>query len=243
MTRLNQILAVEKGARTKAEREFTDAHRATQQADRLSGISRSYQPRDAEGEELPAEFTRVQVSVPEADRQVVKTLTRLWDVTATKDFANTEARADVVIDDEVLLEDAPATFLLFLEKQLIGLRTYVDKLPVLDPAFTWTQDPTSGVYRTEEVKTTRTKKVLKPVELSPATDKHPAQVATVNEDVIIGDWTTVRFSGAVTEERRRELLDRVDRLAAAVKYAREEANEQTVTDVHVGAPLLDYVFS
>jgi hypothetical protein len=38
------------------------------------------------------------------------------------------------------------------------------------------------------------------------------------------------------------LLDRVEKLQAAVKFAREEANAAEVTDVHVGEVVFGYLF-
>lgn len=243
MAQLNQIIAVEKGVRAKATRSWTDAHRAVQQVDRLSGIARTYQPRDAEGETLPPESTLVQFAVETVNADVASTLSRLFDVVAVKDYANTRAKADVVVDGAVLLTDVPVPYLLFLEKELVGLRTYVDKLPTLDPALTWTPDAVSGVYRADPVKTVKTRKVPKNHVLAAATDKHPAQVQIFTEDVVIGDWTTTKFSGAITQERRLTLLERVDKLANAVKFAREQANGIEVTDIDVGGPVFDYLFA
>jgi hypothetical protein len=50
-------------------------------------------------------------------RETSATLTRLFDVTPTKDWANCEARADVKVDGRVLVPDVPVAYLLFLEKQ------------------------------------------------------------------------------------------------------------------------------
>ena len=47
--RQNQVIAIEKGAKTKAERALTDAHHKLQKADLLSGLTRTYTPKDAEG--------------------------------------------------------------------------------------------------------------------------------------------------------------------------------------------------
>ena len=88
MTKLNQIIAVEKGVKSKSFQELTEAHHAVQKAALLSGISRTYQPKDEEGEQLPPESTRVQIKAEEVLRQTAATLTRLFDVTATKDWAN-----------------------------------------------------------------------------------------------------------------------------------------------------------
>jgi hypothetical protein len=47
-------------------------------------------------------------------RDVGSALTRIFDVTVTKDVANCSAKADVKVDDRVLLRDIPVTYLLFL---------------------------------------------------------------------------------------------------------------------------------
>ncbi|MBB2911018.1 hypothetical protein FHS43_002283 [Streptosporangium becharense] len=241
MTKLNQILAVEKGVKSDVQRKVTDAYHTIQKTPLLSGISRSYQPIDDEGEQLPPESTKVQVQAEGVLKDVGVTLTRLFDVTATKDWANCEARADVTVDGTVLLADVPVTYLLFLEKQLADLRTLIAKLPTLDPSETWTLDENTDTWRTEPVKTTRTKKVPRNHVLSEATDKHPAQVQVYNEDVVVGYWTKVSFSGALPQRRVNELLTRVQKLQDAVKYAREEANGIEVTDRRIGETVFRYL--
>lgn len=244
MTRLNQIVAISKGVKNKAERSLTDLHRKVQLTGPMSGISRTYRPRQEDGDQLPRERTLVQYTAEDINNEVVETLTRLYDVVATQDFANTDATADVKLEDgTVLVSQAPTTYLLFLEKQLANLATYVAKIPTLDPAERWTHDPATGVWRTEDTQTAKTKKVPKNHELSPATDKHPAQVQMYMEDVVVGDWTTVKFSGAITEDRRRQLMARVEEVRKAVQFAREEANTMEVTDVKVGETILAHIFT
>ncbi|MEV4803277.1 hypothetical protein AB0K18_25010 [Nonomuraea sp. NPDC049421] len=242
MTKLNQILAVEKGVKSDVQRKVTDAYHQIQKAPLLSGLSRTYQPIDDEGEQLPPESTRVQVQAEEVLKGVGTTLTRLFDVTATKDWANCEAKASVRVDGEVLLEDVPVTYLLFLEKQLTDVYTFVSKLPALDPAETWSRDEATDTWRTDPVKTTRTKKVPRNHVLAEATEKHPAQVQVYNEDVVVGYWTKVAFSGALPQRRVNELLTRVQKLQDAVKYAREEANGTQVADRKIGDKVFTYLF-
>ena len=242
MTRLNQIVAVEQSVKTKTSREITDHHHRVQKAALLSGITRTYQPKDDDGEQLPPESTKVQVHADQVLEDVAKTLTRLFDVTATKDFGNAEAKANVVVDGNVLVYDAPVPFLLFLEKQLTDVATFVRKLPTLDPAENWTVDTASDAFKTDTSKTTRTKKVPRNHVKAPATDKHPAQVELYYEDVVVGYWSTVKFSGALPAARVRELSERVDKLQTAVKFAREQANSTEVDDLHVGATIFGYLF-
>src|SRR3712207_3448312 len=103
-------------------------------------------------------------------------LTRLFDVTATKDWANCTARADVRVEGRTILADIPVNYLLFLEKQLTDLHTFEKKLPVLDAAESWTLEPSTDWWKTDPVRTNRTKKVPRNHVKGEATDKHAAQV-------------------------------------------------------------------
>ena len=113
---------------------------------------------------------------------------------------------------------------------------------MLDAAETWNFDSSADAYATEAVQTTRTKKIPRNHVKAEATEKHPAQVEVYYEDVVVGHWRTVKFSGALPATRIKELLDRGDKLQQAVKFAREEANNSEVTDVKVGEKVFDYLF-
>src|SRR5207342_3582487 len=92
-------------------------------------------------------------------RRTADILVELFDVTATKDYTNCKARADVVVDGKPLLREVPVTYLLFLEKQLVDLHTFIKKLPVLDASETWNFDASADAFATEPVQTVKTKKV------------------------------------------------------------------------------------
>jgi hypothetical protein len=243
MARLNQIIAVEKGIKSQSFQELTEAHQSLQKPALLSGISRSYRPKDEEGEQLPPESTRVQLKAEDVIRQTTESLTRLFDITATKDWTNCSAKADVVVDGQTLLSAVPATYLLFLEKQLVDLHTFIKKLPVLDASESWSFDSSADCWATEPVQTLRTKKVPRNHVKAEATDKHPAQVEVYYEDVTVGYWRTVKFSGALPARRVNELLARVEKLQEAVKFAREEANNLDAEDIKVGERFFEYLFA
>lgn len=243
MAKLNQIIAIEKSIKSRSFQELTEAHHALQKPALLSGIARTYRPKDEEGEQLPPESTRVQVKADEIIRNTVASLTRLFDVTAVKDSANCVAKADVVVDGKVLLAKVPVAYLLFLEKQLVDLHTFVRKLPVLDAAETWIFDASADCWATEPVQTVKTKKVPRNHVKAEATDKHPAQVEMYYEDVVVGNWKTIKFSGALPAKRINELLERVEKLQQAVKFAREEANNAEVADMKVGDAVFGYLFA
>ena len=242
MAKLNQIIAVEKGIKSKVHSSLTEVHQNLQKPALLAGIARTYVPKDDEGDRLPAESTRVQLSGTESLKRVKLSLTALFDVTATKDYTNCVAKADVVVDGTTLVHAAPATYLLFLEKQLVDLHTFVKKLPTLDASETWSKDASTGMFATVPVETTRSKKVPRNHVKAEATDKHPAQVEVYHEDVIVGTWRTTKFSGALPVSEVNAMLERVEKLQAAVKFAREEAYNTLVVEQRVGESILSYVF-
>jgi hypothetical protein len=146
----------------------------------------------------------------------------------------------VVPDGTVLAADVPVTTLIFLEKQLIDVRTAVSKLPVLDPAIQWQAG--DGMWVAPEERTTRFDRVTEPLVLYPATDKHPAQVTTHERKVAVGEWATVNVAGGIKREQQREWLDRVETAMEAVKFAREAANSVMVEDRKMGKDILGWIF-
>jgi hypothetical protein len=242
MSKLNQIIAVAAGKKTQTQKAITEAYQNLQKSAQLEGISRTYKPKDDEGEQFPAEKKLVQLKVSEAVRAVTAALTELFDVVATQDAANCSAKADVVVDGTAIVRGVPVTTLLFLEKQLVDIHTFVDKLPTLDPGEAWSYSADVDHYVSEPYQTSKTKKIMKNHVKAEATKEHPAQVETYTEDVVVGYWTTLKFSGAVPAKERNEMLDRVKKLQEAVKCAREEANGMEVESKKLGGAVLQYVF-
>ncbi|MEU1552184.1 hypothetical protein ABZ517_05605 [Streptomyces scabiei] len=242
-TLLSQIVAVEKPVKTEAYAVLNGAHHQVQKAPLLAGITRTYRPLHEEGEQLPPESTRVQLRAIEALAEVREALTRFYDVTATRDWANCAARADVTINGRTLIADVPVPYLLFLEKQLKGLATFLEKLPVLDAAEEWHWDQDTGVWRTPAYDTIKTKKMPRNHVLAEATDRHPAQVEMWHEDVPVGTWSTVKFSGALPASHRKLLVDRVQALRDAVKFARERANSTEISQIRVAPAVFDFLFT
>lgn len=242
LSKLNQLLAVSKTVKNDTHRAVTSAYQNMQKLPLLSGIVRTYASNEDGGEQLPAESQHVQLKVDAVLADVKKALMRLFDVTGNIDDTNCYARADIVVDDVVILANVPATHLLFLEKQLTDLRTLITKLPVLDTQYVWHFDGNLDCYVTEPRTTSRTKKVPRVIVAYQATDRHPAQTSIIQEDVISGYWTTRNLSGAMRQIDVGILLGRVTVLHEAVKKAREAANMTPVTQF-TSAPVLDWLFN
>jgi hypothetical protein len=242
MAKLNQVIAIEKGIKSRVYGEITDINKVIQKPELFGGFAKEYRKKDDDGEDLPAERKRVQYTAGDLLRQVERLSTELMDVVARKDWTNCAAVADVTVDSQTIIAGAPVTFLLFLEKQLTDLRTLAGNLPVLDEGETWSLDQNSGLYKTEPTQTHRTKKVQKPIVLYPATPEHPAQTHLASEDVIAGFWHLVKHSGAMPKPEKLALLERIEKLLQAVKHGREEANSVDVTEPPpVGGPIFAYL--
>jgi hypothetical protein len=242
MPKLNQVLAIEKATKARVQSDLTEMHHTLQKPALLNGFAKTYQKRDEDGDDYPPERQKVQVVASDLLKRGGKLLVELLDVTAAKDFANTAARASVVLDGQTIVEDAPATFLLFLEKQLTDLHTFASKIPVLDPADEWELDEAASLWKTAPVQATRTKKVQRPIVLYPATPDHPAQTQLITEDQAVGTWVTIKHSGALPANQKEALLERITRLRDAVKVARETANAADAPRKDVGKKVMAYLF-
>jgi hypothetical protein len=243
MPKLNQLIAARPTVAAKADRNFTDLHKLVQKVEPLRGLIKTYAPVDDNGQQLPSESTKVQVKVEDVIKSVGTELTQLFDLVLSLETANAVAKADVKVDGTVIAKDVPVTYLLFLEKKLVDIGTFVAKLPVLDPGQNWNYDENVGSFAADPVKTTRSKDVPRATVLYEATDKHPAQIREFNESVLVGIWTKIDFSGAITADRKRAIMDKVEKLKLAVKFAREEANSQEAPSQNIGEKFFGFLFS
>lgn len=242
-SKLSHIVAVHKSVKATAAATLTNAHHKAQRGDNLKGQVRVHQPLDDNEIAQPTQSQKIQYTAKEILLEVANGLCRLFDVEATQDFGNTVAFADVEVDGRVLVHQAPVSYLLFLEKQLVDLGTFIKKLPVLDATESWTYDEGAGHFRTEPVKTVSNKKVYRNHVKAEATDKHPAQVEVYTEDIPVAYWSTTKFSGALPATQVKELSERVVKLQEAVKVAREKANATEVENKVVGETVLGWLFS
>lgn len=240
--RLNQVLALEMGVKPRAKKEMTRLYHLFQKAPLFFGLTRVFTPRTDDDENLPSENNPLQANARDVLKEYRRCLSELIDVVSIKDFGNCEAFADVVVDDKVLLSAVPAVHILWLEKTVGELITVISAAPVLTADADWEYDEAMEQHKAPPVSSARTKKKMVPIVLYPATTEHPAQTQLVSEDVVMGHWTTTRFSSALAPVEKRELLDRANKLLDALRVAREKANSTDVTPVRVGSAVTDFLF-
>ena len=174
---------------------------------------------------------------------VLAEFSTLVDATFQKELTNQVAKADLIVDGKILAASVPGIMLLNLESKLADLREVIAQVPTLAAGPVWELDPTEkGLWKTASpVVTFKTKKMPKAVELSPATDKFPAQIEKFFEDVPSVKVETTVWSGMLTNVEKEALLDRLDSLAQATKQARMRANGTTVVNGSIAATLASYI--
>lgn len=239
--KINQVLAIESHERTRmmeAHRWFTQGIRSLV----MDGHMRTYIPKDEDGEVLHPDAKLIETTVHEVVGQLVSYYVPWMDAVASKDFGNVVATASVELDGESLVVDAPVPLLLFLEKTLTEWRGYINSLPSRDQQYHWLESDTPHVYRTEPVSKNRNIKEQVPLELSPATKEHPAQVKLVEKAVFKGTWSEVQLTGKVSLAQKERWLARCDRLIAAVRTAREGANTTEIAQADLASDLFRFVF-
>lgn len=238
--RLNQVIAVVTGKKTRGMKVLTESHRGWNER-ALTGMSRTYEPKDEGGDRLPSEEGRVQLRASTVVKGVRDELIDFWDVVHTQEAGNTKASAKIVVDDTELTGLVPIGFLLFIHKQLTDLATFIDQLPVLPVDRNWEWDGNRNCYVSTPTQQARTKKVPHNFVKFEPTDRQPGQSEILYTDEPVGTWTTTHFSGAVPAEDKADMAARVRGVLDAVKRAREEANMLEVESSDVAKRLLDYI--
>lgn len=238
--RLSQAVALDTNERTRVATGLTELHRRTSKADLFTGQSRVFHA-SVDGEEKPPESKKVQYTASQGFSELRGLMTPWFDAVLTKDTGNTKVLASVEVEG-FKLTDVPVPTLLWMEKQVEDMRKFVESMPILDPAYEWEWDANQGIFRSAETRTISTKKVQEAIVLYPATAEHPAQTQMVQVDRPVGSWATTAMSGALSGDKKRDILTRINTLARAIKSAREEANSAKIDARELGEAFFDYIF-
>lgn len=239
--KLNQINSLVQGKKSEITKEVTTLFHEVKKDSLFDGLVRVYQAKDEDGESLPREEKKPQLHHKSMMEVAKQKWSELWDLVATQDKGNQEAKADIAVNGTLILKDIPVTTLLFLEKQLNDLETFMTSMPTPDPGHDWIFDPNTDQLKSNTTETVRTKKVPRNHVKAPATDKHPAQVEVYMEDVPVGRWALTLFTGRLPAQAKAKTLSRIKALKDAVKLAREEANSIKVTPQKISDQIFSFI--
>lgn len=248
MSKLHELLAVEGDLRSQAEATRKDLENTFQKkGHHFQKKVVTFKSKQEGVEDKVESQLNLQSTVKKELGWIGEKLSKVMDVGHQVDIANTSAKADVTLDDGVvLLKDVPGTSLLRMEKRIVEIRDLVHSIPTLDPAKGFEAAPSEGdgIYQARDDERPRTEKTFDFKVMVPASDKHPAQVKELMLDKVIGHTVTQEWSSLLTVSDKGAMLDRVEELLRAVKKARSRANELDI-DVRqnkIGETVLNYVF-
>jgi hypothetical protein len=245
MSTIHEFLGRRAGVRSRSKATIDAAYKVLQRPGLFLGGTKRYTPFSEEDPVYPNQDVVLQANVYDVLERATGALSELFDITFTVDRANAAAVANIVVDGDVLAENVPAVTLIAIEKRLTDLHTMIESAPTLDPAELWDLDSATGTYRSRSPQEVlKTKKVVKYVTVFAGDERHAPDIRERAEDVPVGKWTSVNFSGCLSAPEKLRLLGRVDQLRAAVREARERANAIESDPVYgVGDTLMNYVMS
>ena len=243
--KLHELLAVETDLEGQARNIMDETRKVFKDKPNLfMGAVRTYKPFVDDGIDYPEEHQSLTSTVEEKLDYAVNSICRYYDALLQKEATNQEAKADLVVDGEVIGKDLPATFLLGMETRLKKLRVMYAQIPTLAVGTEWKLDEGKGkgifcLAHPEE--SMKTQKTTKSKVLYEATEHHPAQIDKWDEVENVGKYTKQLWCGMLTPARKSELLGRIDTLISAVKKARQRANSTEIVNVQVGRKIMDFI--
>lgn len=239
MGQLHEVLAILPSTKGTAQKIAGETLKTFKdKSEHFHGALRKYDPLQEGDPGLPPESNPLVTTAGEKLGHFAECFGPWLDAEYQVAVTNMKASATVEVDG-LKLEGVPATFLMQLDKRLSDVRNVYDAAPTLDPKQEWSgSDKGKGVFQSEDEIRNRTEKKPMHKVIVPATPEHPAQVAGWNEDIVIGKYTTKRWSGALSVEQKYEVLKRIDVLQKAVKRALSAANRVD----HVGTKVARQVF-
>jgi hypothetical protein len=250
MTKLHEILAAEKTPTAAWNALQEDTLKKFKNPEHFfSGHSKSLKmiqgtPENEAEENKASEDKPVPTNVFETLEYALGIFSKAEDLQFKKNSTNRIAVGTVMWKGQPLLKDLPIDELLGLEARVQKIRTLVEAAPTLDATKNWKPATQLGKYVWELAqpeKTTKTEKTVYGIELSPATDKHPAQVQAASKDSVVGTFSIMKRSGACTAVQKSDALVQMDELLVEIKQARMRANETEVVSGSVAQVLVDLI--
>lgn len=246
--KLHELLAVESDLETTAKKIMNEATVTfLKKQEHFLGYRKSlrmFEEHRKQEEEAATESKALVTTVGDKLEYVLNNTIKYYDAILQKEATNQTAVADLVVDGHVLLENAPATWLLGMESRLKGLRTVYEAIPTWAPGVDWVPAPEQGkgIYKAAEPsKADKTEKAPAHKVLVPASEHHPAQVEKWVENVRVGVFTTQKWISSWSPSQKSEALERLDKLIRAIKRARQRANSTPVVKVRAGSKIRDYL--
>jgi hypothetical protein len=256
MSELHELLAVEGDRKEKYQNMLQEASdtfsKRVNHFQERTKVLRTWEEEVPEDErELVVERQDMTTTVRDKLDYLGQYIVDYFDVVLQKEMANQHAKADLTIDHDIFLLDAPATFLLGLESKLVRIRNVLKTIPTHKPGVEWEEDPNHrlapNVVKTKNpVEAFQTKKTIEAkILFRPTKEDPPSAGPTQVEKVPVvqntGKFIGQEWSGMISPAEKSQMLARCDKLIEATKTARMRANKEEVPSAHVGLKIWDYI--
>lgn len=249
MGKLHELLAVENDIKDVFSKIIDETTKTfNQKSSHFQETRKKYHPFKAEDTDISdEEFIPMVTTVSEKLKYATGSFIRMIDVVLQKEKSNQQACADLIVEapdgtTKTIIEKVPVIFLVQMENIFTRIRGVFSEIPTFDPAKVWKKDETGiGIWKADDIKRIRTKKVPQVIVKYDATKEHPAQTELVQIDTAVGEWIHSTKTGALSPKQKSQLLDRIDRLIAGIKIARAKANNLEVENVHVGRQFFNFI--
>jgi hypothetical protein len=245
--KLHEVLAVEASLLATSVKLTKETQRTLGKTNLFSGQTKRHEVFDDTQQHLvqATEEMKVETSVAEVMFYFLDAgFAPYIDAVLQKDATNQIAKADIVIDGNVIASDVPGTTLLGLESKIAGLFPVFDAIPTLEPGVRWSLAPSEGanVYvNPVDEERVQTKRIVETKVIVAPTEFHPAQIRDIDSEVKTGKFIVTKYSSMLSSIEKADLLVRLQKLHSAVKQARQRANHAEVPDVHIGKTITAYL--
>lgn len=161
------------------------------------------------------------------------------------DEGNRDAKADLIVDGEVLMQDLPALFLQPLEQWLVDFRSRIIRAPTVQNNLAVEQvaiRDLTGVWHVKDPSVTLAEETITVfTSVAKATDKHAEQVREVPTRKTVGRYTEDVWYGSLTSAQKADILTRIDKMVMAVQEARSRANRVPVPQKRQTEVITNYI--
>lgn len=249
--KLHELLAVEKTKTSAANKLIEDTVSKFKKDTFFQGSIKtlkmlSESPENFAIEDSLKEIKELPTTVPETLSYLFDYWADAEDVVFAKNITNQRAVADLMYKGEVLVPNVPVDELLGLEVRLETLRRMFEHMPTLDASKEWELKDSGrdGEYKAVNLEvTSKTEKVMTPVVMYEATDKHAAQVEKVTVDKVVGTFSRIQTSGAASSKQKASIMSIVDELLVQVKQARMRANSVEASTDKIGKTITNLLLA
>jgi len=245
--KLHELLAVEPSLEGAAKRVLEETIVTFKKKQtHFSKSHKTYNPLTTDEPGQPEEISEMVTTVPDKLDYMFTSLTKFWDATIQKEATNQIAKADLIVDNDTIAKDVPATALLSLESKLSSLRKVFDEIQTHPPGNKWEvdkdEDSSGNVYKgVHAIEKNRAVKTFKSKILVEPTEFHPAQIEKWEELEVVGRYNTQYWTGTISPAKKSDYLVRIDKLIRATKKARMRANNVDVVKINISDKIKKYI--